>query len=165
MRTIPTTINHFWVWMMLVIMGTVCLTETGCSKKAPKYPEDHARFQRVVQAIKTLEAAYVNKDTPAIHELLLPLEQLEILEAEARQDFSQFPTIQLDLNIDRIIVEGDRISAFISWQGTWQRSTQEPGDQARGQGVLLWSGNQVILLRGVEGDLPFGMAARLNVPS
>jgi hypothetical protein len=119
----------------------------------------------VVQAIKTLEAAYVNKDTPAIHELLLPLEQLEILEAEARKDFAQFPIIQLDLNIDRIIIEGDRISAFVSWQGKWQRSTQEPGDQARGQGVLLWSGNQVILLRGVEGDLPFGMAARLNVPS
>jgi hypothetical protein len=150
---------------MLAILGMVCLTETGCSKKAPKYPEDHARFERVVQAIKSLETAYVNKDTPAIHELLLPLEQLEILEAEASQDFAQFSTIQLDFNIDRIIVEGDRISAFISWQGKWQRSAQEPGHQARGQGVLLWSGNQVILLRGVEGDLPFGMASRLSVPS
>jgi len=165
MLSIPATINHFCLWMMLVVIGMVGLTETGCSKKAPKYPEDHARFQRVVQAIKTLETAYVNKDSPALHELLLPLEQLEILEAEARQDFAQFSTIQLDLNINRIIVEGDRISAFISWQGKWQRSTQEPGDQAIGQGVLLWSGNQVILLRGVEGDLPFGMAARLNVPS
>jgi hypothetical protein len=165
MRALPATINHFWVWMMLVVLGMVCLAETGCSKKAPKYPEDHARFQRVIEAIKTLETAYVNKDTPAIHELLLPLEQLEILEAEARQDFAQFSTIQLDFNINRIIVDGDRISAFISWQGKWQRSAQEPGDQARGQGVLLWSGNQVILLRGVEGDLPFGMAARLNVPS
>lgn len=165
MRALPATINHFWVWMMLVVLGMVCLAETGCSKKTPKYPEDHARFQRVIEAIKTLETAYVNKDTPAIHELLLPLEQLEILEAEARQDFAQFSTIQLDFNINRIIVDGDRISAFISWQGKWQRSAQEPGDQARGQGVLLWSGNQVILLRGVEGDLPFGMAARLNVPS
>ena len=165
MRALPATINHFWVWMMLIVLGMVCLAETGCSKKAPKYPEDHARFQRVIEAIKTLETAYVNKDTPAIHELLLPLEQLEILEAEARQDFAQFSTIQLDFNINRIIVDGDRISAFISWQGKWQRSAQEPGDQARGQGVLLWSGNQVILLRGVEGDLPFGMAARLNVPS
>ncbi len=158
-------INRFWLWMMLVVIGMVCLTETGCSKKAPKYPEDHARFQRVVQAIKALETAYVNKDTSALHELLLPLEQLELLEAEARQDFAQFSTIQLELTIDRIIVDGDRISAFISWQGKWQRSTQEPGDQARGQGVLLWSGKQVILLRGVEGDLPFGMAARMNLPS
>ena len=165
MRSLPATIKHFWVCMMLVVLGMVGLTETGCSKKAPKYPEDHARFQRVIQAIKTLETAYVNKDTPALHELLLPLEQLETLEAEARQDFAEFPTIQLDLNINRIMIDGNRISAFISWQGTWQRSTQEPGHQAIGQGVLLWSGNQVILLRGVEGDLPFGMAARLNVTS
>jgi hypothetical protein len=140
----------------------VCLTETGCSKKTPKYPEDHARFQRVVQAIKTLETAYVNKDAPAFHELLLPLEQLEILESEARQDFATFSTIQLDFTVDRIVIDGNRISAFMSWQGTWQRSTQESSDLARGHGVLLWSGNQVILLRGVEGDLPFGMASRLN---
>jgi hypothetical protein len=140
----------------------VCLTETGCSKKTPKYPEDHARFQRVVQAIKTLETAYVNKDAPAFHELLLPLEQLEILESEARQDFATFSTIQLDFTVDRIVIDGNRISAFMSWQGTWQRSIQESSDSARGHGVLLWSGNQVILLRGVEGDLPFGMASRLN---
>ena len=165
MRTIPATIKHSWVWVLLVVLGMVCLTEAGCSKKVPKYPEDHARFQRVVQAIKTLETAYVNKDGPALHELLLPLEQLEILEAKARQDFAQFPTIQLDLYINRIIINGDHISAFISWQGKWQRPTQEQGDQARGQGVLLWSGNQVILLRGVEGNLPFGMAARLNKSS
>ena len=79
-------------------MGTARCTWNGVSdggrllKKVPKYPEDHARFQRVVQAIKTLETAYVNKDGPALHELLLPLEQLEILEAKARQDFAQFPT-------------------------------------------------------------------------
>jgi len=165
MRTIPATINDLWVWTMLVVLGMMCLTEIGCSKKAPKYPEDHARFQRVVQAIKSLESAYVNKDAPALHELLLPLEQLETLEARVRQDFAQFSTIQLDLNINRIIIDGNRISAFISWQGKWQRSTQEAGDQAIGQGVLLWSGNQVILLRGVEGDLPFGMASRMNTPS
>jgi hypothetical protein len=140
----------------------VCLTETGCSKKTPKYPEDHARFQRVVQAIKTLETAYVNKDAPAFHELLLPLEQLEILESEAQQDFATFSTIHLDFTVDRIVIDGNRISAFMSWQGTWQRSIQESSDSARGHGVLLWSGNQVILLRGVEGDLPFGMASRLN---
>ena len=162
MRTIPATIKHSWVWVLLVVLGMVCLTEAGCSKKVPKYPEDHARFQRVVQAIKTLETAYVNKDAPAFHELLLPLEQLEILESEAQQDFATFSTIHLDFTVDRIVIDGNRISAFMSWQGTWQRSIQESSDSARGHGVLLWSGNQVILLRGVEGDLPFGMASRLN---
>ena len=143
-------------------IGMLGLALTGCSSKIPKYPEDHERFQRVIQAIKSLERAYVNKDSSSFHELLLPLEQLQILEAEVRKDFKAFASIQVDLTLDRILIEGNRISTFITWQGTWQRSTQESSDSARGHGVLLWSGNQVVLLRGVEGDLPFGLASRLT---
>ncbi len=165
MWIIPPAINRFRLGFLLVVIGIVCLLEAGCSTKAPKYPEDHARFQRVIQAIKTLETAYVNKDSSAFHELLLPLEQLEILEAEVRKDFAVFDTHRLEWTVDRIVVDGDRIAAFVSWQGTWQRTTQKSQDSARGHGVLLWSGNQVILLRGVEGDLPFGHASRLNLSS
>lgn len=147
---------------MLVL---VLIEGPGCSKKAPKYPEDHARFQRMVQAIKTLETAYVNKDASTFHGLLLPLEKLDLLEAEVQKDFATFSAIHLDLTIDRIGIDGDRISAFVSWQGDWQRTPQGPFTQARGHGVLLWSGNQVILLRGTEGDLPFGMTNRLTFSS
>ncbi|MDH4194192.1 MAG: hypothetical protein OEY80_06360 [Nitrospirota bacterium] len=143
----------------------VSLAGTGCSKKEAKYPEDHARFQRVVQAIKTLETTYVNKDASAFHELLLPLEKLDLLEAQVRQDFAAFSTIHLDLTVDRIVIDGDHISAFVSWQGDWQRTPQEASAQASGHGILLWSGNQVILLRGTEGDLPFGITHRPNFPS
>jgi len=118
----------------------------------------------VIQAITTLETAYVNKDASGFHELLLPLEQLEILEAEARQDFATFSSIHVDFTLNRIVIDGNRISTFISWQGNWQRAAEDNA-QAAGHGVLLWSGNQVILLRGVEGDLPFGMASRLNLSS
>jgi len=143
----------------------VSIAGTSCSKKEAKYPEDHARFQRVVQAIKTLETAYVNKDASAFHELLLPLEKLDLLEAQVRQDFAAFSTIHLDLTVDRIVIDGDRISAFVSWQGDWQRTPQEASAQASGHGILLWSGNQVILLRGTEGDLPFGITHRPNFPA
>jgi hypothetical protein len=146
--------------MTILVIGSIA--GTGCSKKTPKYPEDHARFQRVVQAIKTLETAYVNKDASSFHELLLPLENLDLLEAEVRQDFTTFSAIHLDLTIDRILIDGDHISAFVSWQGDWQRTDQGEFARASGHGVLLWSGNQVILLRGTEGDLPFGMTHRLN---
>ena len=76
-------------------------------------------------------------------------------ERTLRPHFLRFNWILLLIELSLM---GNRISAFISWQGTWQRSTQKFGDEsARGHGVLLWSGNQVILLRGVEGDLPFGI--------
>lgn len=143
----------------------ISIVGSGCSKKAPKYPEDHARFQRVVQAIKTLEKAYVNQDAAAFQELLLPLENLDLLEAKVREDFDMFSTIRLDLTIDRMVIDGDRISAFVSWQGDWERTPQEASAQASGHGILLWSGNQVILLRGIEGDLPFDMTRRLNFSS
>ena len=153
----------------MVLLATVSilisLAGTGCSKKVPKYPEDHARFQRVVQAIKTLETAYVNQDASAFQELLLPLENLDLLEAHVREDFATFSTIQLNLTIDRMVIDGDRISAFVSWQGNWQHSPQGTSAQASGHGVLLWSGNQVILLRRTEGDLPFGITHRPNFPS
>ncbi|PJA77977.1 MAG: hypothetical protein CO149_06555 [Nitrospirae bacterium CG_4_9_14_3_um_filter_51_5] len=152
---------------MLFITFSVLISVagTGCSKKLPKYPEDHARFQRVVQAIKTLETAYVNQDASAFQDLLLPLENLDLLEANVREDFATFSTIQLNLIIDRMVIDGDRISAFVSWQGNWQRTHQGPSAQASGHGVLLWSGNQVILLRRTEGDLPFGITHRLNFSS
>ncbi len=156
---------YFRAWTILIILGICCVGETGCSKKTPKYPEDHARFQRVVQAIKSLETAYVNKDASAFHELLLPLEQLEVLEVETKKDFATFSTIDLDFTVDRILIDGNLVSAYISWQGTWQRTSPKFNESARGHGVLLWSGNRVILLRGVEGDLPFGIASQLNIRS
>ena len=146
----------------MTLLVLILLAGPGCSKKTAKYPEDHARFQRVVHAIKTLETAYVNKDPSSFHELLLPLEKLDLLEAQVRQDFDTFSTIHLDLTVDRIVIDGDRISAFVSWQGDWQRTPEETAAQASGHGILLWSGNQVILLRGTEGDLPFGITHRPN---
>ena len=156
--------SHYGAFLMTILV-IISVVGTGCSKKTPKYPEDHARFQRVVQAIKTLETAYVNKDAPTFHELLLPLENLDLLEAKVRQDFTTFSAIHLDLTIDRILIDGDHISAFVSWQGEWQREPQGTFDRASGHGALLWSGNQVILLRGTEGDLPFGMTHRANFSS
>lgn len=156
--------KHFFV-LLITFPVIFLLAGTGCGKKAPKYPEDHARFQRVVQAIKALETAYVNQDASAFQELLLPLENLDLLEANVREDFAIFSTIRLDLTIDRMVIDGDRISAFVSWQGNWERSPQGAFAQASGNGILLWSGNQVILLRRIEGDLPFGMTHRLNFSS
>ena len=160
----PTQKVKFFTIFGLVI-GILGLIGTGCSKKEPRYPEDHARFQRLVEALNTLERAYVNQDSAAIHELLLPLEVLEVFEANVQKDFAEFSVVDIVLNIDRVAIEGDHISTFISWQGSWQRSIDSPPTQAQGHGVLLWSGRQVILLRGVEGELPFGVSKRPDFSS
>ena len=151
--------------ILSVLIFFLFIVGSGCSKKEPKYPEDHARFQRIVEAIKKLQTAYVKRDSSTIHELLLPLDNLTKWEAAVRQDFSTFSDIQLDLTIERILIDEEGISAFVSWDGTWKQTSEDPPYSARGHGTLLWSGTQVILLRGVEGALPFGISIKPDFPS
>ena len=133
---------------------------TGCSSTPPRYPESHARFERIATAVQALQQAYIAHDPVATNDLLLPLDTLLIWEQGILNDFQTYPDIALDLLIDRIAIDGDLISVQVSWQGEWKEDPEQQGIKARGQGTLFWSGTHVILLTGVEGDLPFGMANR-----
>ena len=148
----PTT----WVW--LFICAWIVLS--GCPKKGPRYPEDHARFERITEAVSTLQEAYISHDSETTKDLLLPLDTLQTWEQGIQRDFQTYSDINLDLSIERILINGDLISVFISWQGEWKRTPEGKGLKARGHGILHWSGTHVILLSAVEGDLPFGMADR-----
>lgn len=146
----------------------VCLAAAGfilaCSSKELRYPADHARFQRVDAAVEGLRKAYVARDASGVRSLLLPLDPLERLTAEIEKDFQQFEDISVEFSIERIVIDGETIDVFIHWQGQWKRTAEDPGVRGRGHGVLRWVGVQSILLKGVEGDLPFGMAARHPAP-
>ena len=63
------------------------------------------------------------------------------------------------------VAEGETIDVYVHWQGQWTRTPAEAGVRERGHGMLRWEGVQSILLKGVEGDLPFGKAMRHTVPS
>lgn len=132
----------------------------GCSSNTPKHPEDHARFTRIVQAVESLRNAYVGKDLVGMKDLMLPLEGLDRLQREVTKDFESFSDISLEWSIERINIQQDLITVFVRWQGTWKKSPDDVGRNAGGHGILEWSGNQVILLASVGGDLPFGMATR-----
>ena len=69
-------------------------------------------------------------------------------------------TIPLDFVVERIMIEGDDIDVFVHWQGLWKKDLEDPGLRQRGHTRLQWVGTQSILLRGVQGDVPFGMKAR-----
>ena len=140
----------------------LCLTGflASCSSTPPRYPESHARFERIVEAVNSLQQAYTSHDMQTTKDLLLPLESLVAWEQSIQRDFQTYPDIALDLSIDRIVINGDLISVQVSWLGEWKESPENQSVKARGHGTLHWSGTHVILLTGVEGDLPFGMADR-----
>jgi hypothetical protein len=143
--------------LLAVLLSALLL---ACSSKDARYPEDHARFNRIDAAMESLRRGYVEKNMAQLQGIMLPLDQLERLLAEITKDFDAFKEISLDFAIDRILVEGDTIDVFVHWQGEWKRTPGDAGIRERGHGMLRWVGIHSILLSRVEGDLPFGMALR-----
>ncbi|MEC4675140.1 MAG: hypothetical protein VST68_13205 [Nitrospirota bacterium] len=135
---------------------------TGCQSTPPKYPDDHARFDRIVKAVSALETAYTKKDLVALQDLMLPVEPLDRTQLDMQNDFATFSDISLDMTIERIIIRGGHATVNIRWAGEWKQGSEPVGLIGHGHGELIWSGNQVILLSGVDGDLPFGMTSRLK---
>ena len=150
-----------------VLFALVIMTSSmpGCSSKEPRYPEDHARFQRIDMAVETLRNAYVRKDLSGIQALLLPSGRLDRVEQDIGKDFEAFEQITLDFSIERIVVEGETVDVYVHWHGFWKRNEADAGTRERGHGKLRWMGAYSILLHSVEGDVPFGMASRKTEPT
>ena len=133
----------------------------GDKPKSFQFPEDHARLERIVNAIESLRQAYVGKDVDELRGLMLPLDVLQRLQVEIEKDFNVYAEIDLKFAIERMAIKGGRAMVNVRWEGEWKRQTAElVGLTGQGHGVLIWSGKQVILLAAVDGDLPFGMATR-----
>jgi len=153
----PNKISSFPV---LLLLGSIVLFGVGCGGKLIQYPEDHERYLRIDKAVESLRQAYVGKDSSDLTSLMMPVDHLDRLREEAQGDFETFSAITLDFAIERIMIEGDNIDVFVHWQGQWKKDADDPGLRQRGHTRLQWVGTQSILLRGVQGDVPFGMKAR-----
>jgi hypothetical protein len=145
---------------ILLLLGAIFLIGVGCGGKTIQHPEDHERYLRIDRAVESLRQAYVKKEPSDLASLMMPTDQLELLKEEARGDFETFTAIVLDFTIERIMIEGDNVDVFVHWQGLWKKDPDDPGLRQRGHTKLQWVGTQSILLRGVQGDAPFGMKAR-----
>lgn len=145
----------FLAWLVLLT-----LVSAGCPSKTIQYPEEHDRLLRLDQALGSLRSAYQRQDRSAFHSLLLPMDQMEELQRQAEMDFETFHAITLDFKIERVMIEKDDIDVFVNWQGTWKKDADDPGMRHRGHARLQWVGTPSILLRAVEGDLPFGMKTK-----
>lgn len=132
----------------------------GCAEKESRYPADYARYQRIDTALDTLQKGYVSKDPATVDGLMLPLDQLDRLQVDIRQDFEAYAEIKVDFTVERIVIESNTIEMYVHWQGQWKKTPVDHGIRERGHGMLRWVGVQSILLSSVEGDMPFGMAAR-----
>lgn len=151
-RRAPVAAVGWWLCLALAL--------AACSAKTIQYPEDHERFKRIDRAVNALREAYQKKDRSGLQEVMLPLEPLEQVQREAERDFEAFHSISLEFKTERIMIEGDDVDVYVHWQGIWKKDADDAGIRQRGHARLQWVGTHSILLRGVQGDLPFGMKTR-----
>jgi hypothetical protein len=152
--------HKFSLIPVLLLLGAISSIGVGCGGKKVQYPEDHERYLRIDRAVESLRDAYVKKDLSELASLMMPIDQLDRLKEEAQGDFDTYSAITLDFAVERIMIEGDDVDVFVHWQGLWKKDADDPGLRQRGHTRLQWVGTQAILLRGVQGDAPFGMKAR-----
>ena len=142
--------------LILVVLMTGCQFFSGDKKVSA----DHERFERIVQAVETLRSAYEQQKFDAIRKLMLPLQGFQQLEGQIQRDFDTYATISLNVTIERIYIQRERIKVNVRWEGAWQRSPEVAPVTDQGHGVWVWKGTKDILLAGVEGATPFGKAGR-----
>ena len=147
-------------WWICAGMAFVIAGAIGCSSKTIQYPEDHERYLKIDKAVESLRRAYVKKDGSAMTALMVPIESLERLQHEAESDFDLYQAIALEFRVERIIIENDDIDVYVHWQGVWKKTPDDPGLRQRGHARLQWVGTKAVLLRDVQGDVPFGMKGR-----
>lgn len=149
-----------WSVFLCLVMSVV-----GCQSDKQKYPEDHARYERIINAVEALRGAYEDHNTEALGKLLVASEGLQRLQSDVQKDFSAYSLISLTMTIERIYVRGERATVNIRWEGKWHPSPEEKVVTDQGHGVLIWNGTETVLLEDVKGNVPFGMAARQAMSS
>jgi hypothetical protein len=143
-----------------LVLFSLSVAAIGCSTKTIQYKEDHDRIIRIDAAVEALRRAYAERDHSGFESLLLPSGRLDPLQRDVLNDFEAYHDIMLEFAIERMLIDGDTVDVFVHWQGQWKRDASDAGIRQRGHARLQWTGVQSILLRDVEGDLPFGMQGR-----
>lgn len=142
-------------WIMLLVLAV-----GACSSKTPQYPADHERIRSIDRAVDALRDAYQEKNRAGFHSLMQSSDQLDSLQRQVDDDFEAYHAISLEFKIERVMIDGDDIDVYVHWQGVWKTQADDAGMRQRGHARLQWVGTNGVLLRGVQGDLPFGMKAK-----
>ena len=149
----PILLRIGWIMLLALVVG-------ACSSKTPQYPADHYRIRTIDGAVDALRDAYQEKNLTGFRALMQSGDQSDSLQRQVEEDFEAYHAISLEFKTERIMIEGDDIDVYVHWQGVWKVQADDAGMRQRGHARLRWVGTDTVLLRGVQGDLPFGMKAK-----
>jgi len=143
------------------VLLSLALAAGACSSsKTPQYPADHERIRSIDRAVDALRDAYQEKNRSGFRSLIQSGEELDGIQRQVDDDFEAYHTISLEFKIERVIIDGGDVDVYVHWQGVWKAQADDMGLRQRGHARLRWVGTDTVLLRGVQGDMPFGMKAK-----
>jgi len=148
------------LWLAAVVIA-VSLAVFGCGKKQVVKPSDEAvAASRAVGAFMGMEKAYKQRDAAGVTGPVSPNFKPGYSEflSGIRKDMEAFSKVDLEVETERVEIEGDDVKVVFHWRGFW---TDKSGrkNEGRGNAVFVFreTGGQMSLYD-VLGDSPFGVA-------
>ena len=110
-RDVRQLFRKLLLWGLVSLLGTAAV---ACSTPNRVDPADAAQVRSIDATVERLRQAYVTKDAQTFHSLLMPLDSLHRLELEVERDFAIYDRIQLDVAIDRVLIEGTDVADILN---------------------------------------------------
>lgn len=137
------------------LVSFLFLIGTGCSKEIIR-TEEFERVKRIDLFIETLVRSYKERDSTTFFSLLLPtFPRSAELKEGLIQNFRLFPEIDLNVELDQVVIEGEELSALLRWEGVWRDPGRALFLTERGHTLFRLVESGGIRLARIDGDNPF----------
>ena len=113
---------------------------SACAKKQVVKPsEESIKAKNAIKDISEMQAAYEAKDIKGVlsHVSQDYTRGYAELDTSLRKDFDAYDNISIDLRVDRVEIEGDKVKVVSHWFGTW-RDTAGKDHKARGNADFVF---------------------------
>lgn len=145
----------------LLLIG-ILLWVVGCEHPPVKPTEDSKRLDQIALFLESLRLAYEGRDIRSLSALYSEEHQEDLQVISSSLHSIDHP--QLDLMIDRIVLQDEAIRVSLHWELRWQSKNERPVNQ-RGNGLFHLAGKSELHLETIEGDNPFTAPGRLKASS
>lgn len=132
----------------------------GCGgKEAVKPTAENVKANKALGVLAEMKKAYVGRDMYGVLNLVSPsLEGGGYAEfsGQVRKDIETYKKADLDMTIDRVEINGERVGVVFHWSGKWHDAS---GNMAEGRGnsVFTFLDGEKMALVAITGDSPFGI--------
>ncbi|MBI5197003.1 MAG: hypothetical protein HZA19_00150 [Nitrospirae bacterium] len=156
---IPLSIRCFRLFrrrMFVLAVLLPALLGTGCASLQP-LSEDAQKTREIMSWINSLSQTYAQKDRSGFFSLfaLDDPSAFDVVKSRVEEDFANAASIQMVMNVDRIVYEEGTVSISLFWDGRWEGPKDRTPILRHGDGVLTLSETHPLRIVRTAGHLPW----------